>query len=140
MTVEFCDTNVFVYAYDTTAGTKRPAAKRLLERLWESGEGAVSVQVLQELYVTLTRKSAPPLAPADARAVVEDLATWRVVEPSRRDVSEAIDGAQRWRTSFWDAMILTAAIKAGAAVVWSEDLNDGQSYDGTTVRNPFRPD
>ena len=100
----------------------------------------VSVQVLQELYVTLTRKAAPPLAPADARAVVQDLATWRVVEPSRRDVLEAIDGAQRWRTSFWDAMILTAAIKAGAAVVWSEDLNDGQSYDGTTVRNPFRPD
>ena len=140
MRAEFCDTNVFVYAYDTTAGTKRSAAKRLLERLWGSGEGVVSVQVLQELYVTLTRKAAPPLASADARALVQDLATWRVIEPSRRDVLEAIDGAQRWRTSFWDAMILTAASKAGAAVVWSEDLNDGQSYDGTTVRNPFRPD
>ena len=140
MGAEFCDPNVFVYAYDTIAGPKCPAAKRLLERLWDSGDGVVSVQVLQELYVTLTRKAAPPLAPADARAVVQDLATWRVVEPSRRDVLEAIDGAQRWRTSFWDAMILTAAIKAGAAVVWSEDLNDGQSYDGTTVRNPFRPE
>jgi len=71
---------------------------------------------------------------------VQDLAAWRVIEPSRRDVSEAIDGAQRWRTSFWDAMLLTAAITAGAAVVWSEDLNDGRSPDGTTVRNPFRPE
>jgi predicted nucleic acid-binding protein len=140
MGAEVCDTNVFVYASDTTAGTKRPAAKRVLERLRESGDGVVSVRVLQERSVTPTRTAAPPLAPADAGAVVEDLAAWRVIQPSRRDVPAAIDGAQRWRTSFWDAMLPAAAGTAGAAAVWSEDLNDGQSSDGTTVRIPFRPD
>ena len=137
MSAEFCDTNVFVYAYDRSAGAKRDQARRLLERLWATGDGIVSVQVLQELYVTLTRKAAPPVAPPVAQALVQDVATWQVVEPGREDVLAAIDAAQRWRVSFWDAMILTAAAKAGAAVVWSEDLNDGQTYDGARVRNPF---
>lgn len=137
MSAEFCDTNVFVYAYDLTAGDKRVRALRLVERLWDSGEGVVSVQVLQELFVTLTRRASPPLDPATARRIVGDLATWRVVEPSAPDVLDASDAAARWRISFWDAMIVTAAQKAGAEVLWSEDLNDGQTYDGPTVRNPF---
>jgi predicted nucleic acid-binding protein len=138
MSAEFCDTNVFVYAYDVSAGAKRDQARHLLERLWASGDGVVSVQVLQELYVTLTRKVTPPLAPPEARALVQDITTWQVVEPGRHDVLAAIDAAQRWRISFWDAMILTAASRAGAAIVWSEDLSDHQTYDGTLVRNPFR--
>jgi predicted nucleic acid-binding protein len=139
MSVEFCDTNVIVYAYDSSAGAKRLQAKALLERLWASGDGAVSVQVLQELYVTLTRKVASPLSTTDARAIVEGLTTWKVAEPTRQEVLEAIDCAGRWQTSFWDAMILVAANKARASVVWSEDLNNGQTYDDTTVRSPFAP-
>jgi predicted nucleic acid-binding protein len=65
------------------------------------------------------------------------MSTWQVIEPGRSDVLSAIDAAARWQVSFWDAMILTAAIRAGAATVWSEDLNDGQVYDGVVVRNPF---
>jgi predicted nucleic acid-binding protein len=139
MSVEFCDTNLFVYAYDVTAGAKRDRASALLSRLWESGTGVISVQVLQELFVALTRRIPQSLRAEDARSIVSDVATWRVIEPGHRDVLAAIDGATRWRISFWDAMILTAALRAGAGTVWSEDLNDGQQYDGTVVRNPFSP-
>jgi predicted nucleic acid-binding protein len=137
MSVEFCDTNILVYAYDASAGSKRTQARGLLQTLWLSGDGAVSVQVLQELFVTLTRKLSSPLSPAEARIIVSDLARWRVVEPTRRDVLEAIDAASRWQLSFWDAMIVVAAQRAGAAVIWSVDLNDGQDFGGTEVRNPF---
>lgn len=138
MSAEFCDTNIMVYAYDRSADSKGDIARRLLARLWMSREGALSVQVLQELFVTLTRKTSPTLPPADARAIVSDLATWQVIEPTSGDVLGAIDAAVRWQVSFWDAMLLTTARKAQAGVLWSEDLNDGQDYDGVVVRNPFR--
>jgi len=134
---EFCDTNLIVYAYDVTAGLKHEAAGELLARLWESGNGVISVQVLQELFVTLTRKIPQPLPLLRARGIVADMATWRVIEPGSRDVLAAVDGIERWHVSFWDAMILTTAILAGARTVWSEDLSDGQAYDGAIVRNPF---
>ena len=135
--VEFCDTNVLVYAYDATAGEKRQIAKDLLVRLWDAHRGAISVQVLQEFYVTLTRKVAQPLTPAAGREIVSDLASWRIAEPERKDVLDAIDASVRWGVSFWDAMILVAAAKCGASIVWSEDLADGQTYGEVVVRNPF---
>lgn len=137
---EFCDANIVVYAYDVGADAKHDAARRLLHRLTEARTGVVSIQVLQEFFVTITRKVRQPLAARDARAVVADLAIWQVVAPVHSDVLAAIDRSLLWRVSFWDAMVLTAAIKAGASVLWSEDLNHGQSYDGTIVRNPFRGD
>ena len=137
MSVEFCDTNVVVYAYDTTAGVKRERARELLERLWLEGVGAVSVQVLQELFVTLTRKIGRPVDAQTARSIVADLATWHVVQPTASDVLAAIDGTSRWQLSFWDAMIVLAAQRAGADVLWSEDLNASQTFDGVTVRNPL---
>jgi predicted nucleic acid-binding protein len=137
MSAEFCDTNIIVYAFDTTAGAKHERAKLLLERLWQEGVGALSVQALQELFVTLTRKIARPLNPLAARGIVADLATWNVVQPSAPDVLTAIDASVRWQVSFWDAMIITAAQRAGAVVVWSENLSSGQGFDDVTVRNPF---
>jgi predicted nucleic acid-binding protein len=137
MSAEFCDTNVLVYAYDVTAGRKREQAVDLLARLWKSGEGAISIQVLQELFVAVTRKIPQPLSDRDAREIVVDMMTWRVVEPGPHDVLAAIDGASRWHVSFWDAMILTAATRAGARTVWSEDLSHEQSYGEVTVLNPF---
>ena len=138
MSVEFCDTNILVYAYDTSAGGKRDRAMQLLNRLWDSENGAVSIQVLQELFVSLTRKVSRPLPANDARTIVADMATWQVMVPTAHDVLAAIDGTARWQVSFWDAMVLVAASRADATVVWSEDLGDGQTYDGLVVRNPFR--
>lgn len=136
MSAEFCDSNVLVHAYDVTAGTKHDCARDLMRRLWQSGEGALSVQALQEFFVTVTRKVAQPLSNREARQVVADFATWHVVTPTPADVLEAIDSAERWQVSFWDAMVLMAARSAGAEVLWSEDLNAEQRFDGLIVRNP----
>jgi predicted nucleic acid-binding protein len=138
MSAEFCDTNILAYAFGRATGPKRDRAEALLKPLIDSQTAALSVQVLQELYVTLTRKLQPALAPAAARAIIADLCALRVVEPTRRDVLAAIDASIRWQISFWDALIVTCAQAAGASVLWSEDLSDGQVFDGVTVRNPFR--
>lgn len=139
MSAEFCDTNVIFYVHDTSAGTKRAVASELVERLWASRQGVVSIQVLQETFVTLTKKGSPPLSVQEARSVIGDLVRWQVVEPDRQDVLRAVDTSVRWQISFWDAMLLVAARKAGAGVLWSEDLKNGQDYDGVVVRNPFVP-
>src|SRR5437016_5952229 len=112
--VEFCDTNVCVYAYERSTGLKREVAQALLDRLWMAETEALSVQVLQELYVALTRQGPSPLPPDEARALVAELTSWRVFEPTKRDVLEAIGNAHRWQVSFWDSMLLTAANAVGA--------------------------
>ena len=137
---EFCDTNILAYAYGQSTDPRHARALELVQRLWESSSGAVSIQVLQELYVTLTRKVAPPLATSDARTIITRLCDWHVVEPTKQDVLDAVDRSTRWQISFWDAMLLTTAAKAGATTLWSEDLSHEQTYDGVTVRNPFAPD
>ena len=113
------------------------AQRALLAELWDSQAGCLSIQVLQEFYVNITRKVARPLEPTDARQIVADLGHWRVHSPTVNDVLEAIALQQRHGLSFWDAMIVTSAIQLGCATVWSEDLNAGQAYDGARVANPF---
>jgi predicted nucleic acid-binding protein len=135
--LEFVDTNVMVYAHDESAGRKHELAKELVRRLWDSGKGCVSVQVLQEFYVTVTKKTKKTLDPGEARQVVHDLGLWRTFGPETADVLGAIDLARRHDVAFWDAMILWGAAQLGCAVVWSEDLNPDQTYDGVRVVNPF---
>jgi predicted nucleic acid-binding protein len=133
----FVDTNVLVYAHDTSAGTKRDTALTLVEGLWESGHGCLSMQVLQELFVNLTRKLPRPLGTDAARDSVEDFARWAVHVPDAEDVFAAIDLHERHRISFWDAMIVRSASELGCERLLSEDLNAGQRYDGVLVVNPF---
>jgi predicted nucleic acid-binding protein len=137
MSVEFIDTNVLVYAHDVSSGKKLAAAGDLIERLVATRAAAVSVQVLLEFFVTVTRKVKKPLAWEQAREIVVDLATWRVHTPEGNDVLEAINIGGRYNISIWDAMIVQAAVGIGASVIWTEDLNDGQHYEGVKVCNPF---
>jgi predicted nucleic acid-binding protein len=133
----FVDTNILLYAHDDSAGAKQVQARTLVEQLWESRNGCLSVQVLQEFFVTTTRKIPKPLeAPAAAR-IIDDLAHWHVHAPAASDVLAAIDIHQRTGTSFWDAMILRSAKELGCGTLHSEDLNPGQAYEGVQVRNPF---
>ena len=134
---EFVDANVLVYAFDASAGAKRDAAKVLLERLWSSETGQLSVQVLQEFFVTVTKKVARPLPIAEAEDRVRELTAWRVFAPSPDDVLAAISVARTAKLSFWDAMILHAAAESGCDVCWTEDLNAGQVWRGVRIRNPF---
>jgi len=134
---EFVDANVLVYAYDTSAGARQQRAAQLLERLWASEAGHLSVQVLQEFFVTVTRKVARPLPANEAEDRVREFAAWTVFAPTADDVIAAIGVARKAKLNFWDAMILHAAAESGCDVCWTEDLNDGQVWRGVRVRNPF---
>jgi predicted nucleic acid-binding protein len=134
---EFVDTNVLVYAHDGAAGNKHVRAKALLADLWANGNGCLSVQVLQEFYVNVTRKVSRPLNPEDARHLIEGLGTWMVHSPTSDDVVEAIRLHQAAQLSFWDAMILMSAARLGCSTVWSEDLGHGHVVGRVTIKNPF---
>ncbi len=133
----FVDTNVLVYAEDLDAGEKHDQAVRLVAGLWESGEGVVSIQVLQELFVTLTRKVDKPLSPARSRRIVEQYLTWTVVDNDGPLLLGAIDLSSRARISFWDASIVHAAQLSGCERLMTEDLGHGQRFGGVKVLDPF---
>jgi len=134
---QFVDTNILVYAHDRSAGVKHKRAQELIERLWESGEGVLSTQVLQEMCINLRRKILRPLPLAEVRQLIRDYATWQVVTNTAESVIRALDVEARYQTSFWDAMILQAAETAGATVLYSEDLATGQRYASVRVVNPL---
>lgn len=133
----FIDTNVLVYAFDQSAGEKRNRARTLLDRLWSDRRGRLSVQVLQEFYVTVTQRVRRPLEPDAAAEIVRDLSYWHLHAPTAEDVLGAIGLQQRYMTSFWDAMILWSALRLRCDAVWSAALSEGQDYDGVLVVNPF---
>src|SRR5258708_15976623 len=133
----FVDTNILVYAHDRTAGVKHLRARSLLERLWESGEGALRTQVLQELCVNLRRKAASPLQIDEVRRLIREYSTWEVITNTPESVLKALDIEARYKTSFWDALILQAAEDVGASVLYSEDLATGQHYGSIQVVNPL---
>lgn len=133
----FIDTNVLVYAYDRSAGVKRDIARQILGELWESGKGALSVQVLQEFFVTITKKVKRPLGLEEARETVADLLKWEIVANDGESILRAIAVHERHKLFFWDAMIIQAALKAGATTLLTEDLADGVMIEGLKITNPF---
>lgn len=134
---EFVDANVLVYSFDVSAGAKQATAQRLLKRLWDTETGCLSVQVLQEFFVTVTRKVSQPVSVDEAADRIREFATWRVFAPTAGDVLAAITVHKQAQLHFWDAMVLQAAIELGCDVLWTEDLNDGQILRGVRIRNPF---
>ena len=136
---EFVDTNILIYAFDTTAGDKRRVAVELITRLWLDHRGCISLQVLQEFYVAATRKLI--LAPGQAVLQVSRLGRWRVHRPSVEDVLGAIELHRSCSVSFWDGLILRSAQASQCSILWSEDISSGQRWGNLEVRNPFqRPD
>jgi len=133
----FVDTNVLVYAYDRGAGLKHERALGLLEKLWADGSGVLSTQVLQEFYVNVRRKAQKPISHRQARDLMADYLSWNPVINDGATMLEAIDVEERYKLSFWDAMIVVAAQKSGAFMLLSEDFNDGQKFGPVQVQNPF---
>ncbi len=134
----FVDTNILVYAYDVSEGKKHRIASALIEDLWNTENGVISVQVLQEFFVTVTRKVAQPVTSAVAQEWIARYLSWQVVAADGQAVLNAIDLQSQYRMSFWDAMILQAALRAEASTLLSEDLNHGQQYGAVVVENPLR--
>lgn len=133
----FVDTNIFVYARDSSAGDKYSKAKQLVCNLWRLKEGCLSIQVLQELYVTLTKKIPNPMKSDTAASVVSDLGQWIVHSPETEDILQAINIQHKYGLSFWDSMIICSAARLNCEKILSEDLNAGQVYEGIKVINPL---
>ena len=134
MSVEaFLDTNIWVYSVDTSA----PAKQRTAQQLIGSVHPVTSAQVLGEFYVTVTRKLPHPLQPEEALTRVREMAPDRVVSLDAALVAAAMATATRYQLSYWDSLIIEAAVRAGCSQLYSEDLSDGAEYHGVTVRNPF---
>lgn len=136
----FIDSNVLVYSNDPASDVKHAQAGIHLARLWRDGSGALSMQVLQESYVNLTRKIPNVLAPHDARKVISAYATWPLHRPDADAILEAAQVAERHRISFWDALIVVSARAMGAEVLLTEDLSNGQVIEGVRVVDPFLAD
>jgi predicted nucleic acid-binding protein len=134
----FVDTNVLVYAHDTSAGQKHDTARTLVEDLWRTRSGVLSTQVLQELCVNLRRKAGRPLSRKETRELLTDYLSWQVIVNDEKAILEALDLEDRFQISFWAALIIQAAIASGASVLYSEDLSDSQAYGAVRVVNPFR--
>jgi predicted nucleic acid-binding protein len=133
----FVDTNVLVYAEDRDAGAKHERARDLIVELWKTKQGVVSVQVLQEFYVTITRKPKRPLSPSRALDIVREYLTWEVVENTSELLVASIALQQKAQLSFWDAAVVQAALEAGCSKLCTEDLNAGQRFGGLVIENPF---
>jgi len=134
----FVDTNVFVYARDGSEPEKQPAAARWLEQLWIEQRGRTGIQVLNEYYVTVTRKLAPGMPPENAWADVRALLAWDPQPVDRDLLLRAHDVEDRHGLSWWDSMIVAAAQLQNCSLLLTEDLQDGWRCDGVTVCNPFK--
>jgi predicted nucleic acid-binding protein len=133
----FVDTNVLVYAFDKSPTPKKRIAERLMLELMDQDRLRVSTQVLQELFVTLTRKVSQCCSSEEALAVLEDLAAWPLMTVDYAAIRAAGGLAHQAKLSFWDALVVVAAARTGAAVLYTEDLNDGQEILGVRISNPF---
>lgn len=132
----FVDTNILVYAHDTESREKHLVARDVLRELWNNVTGIVSPQVLQEFYVTVTRKIANPLPKHDARQIVNTYAIW-CTQITSADILAAFRVEEQAKLSFWDSLIIASASNAGATKLLSEDLNSGQVIAGVEIENPF---
>ncbi|MBI4377531.1 MAG: PIN domain-containing protein [Nitrospinae bacterium] len=133
----FVDTNILIYAHDTSAGIKHKKAQDIIVDLWESGLGILSIQVLQEFFVCVTNKISKPLTLDKTKEIIESLLKWNIVVNDGEFILKAIEIHRRYRYSFWDSMIIQAAIKGNANFLLSEDLSNDQIIEGVRVKNPF---
>jgi len=131
----FFDTNVLVYADDKAAPTKQRRALELVAEHRRAGTGVLSLQVLQEYFVTVTRKL--QVDARIARRKVELLAEFDVAAPELADILAAIDLHRLHGLSFWDALVVRSAKQAGCSVLLTEDFQHGREMEGVRIVNPF---
>ena len=133
----FFDTNVLVYANDTAQPEKKQTARTLIKDVLREGIGVISVQVLSEFWVTVTRKIKKPLPFSEARQQIELFELMTVVSLDTAIFYDALRLQQLYQLSHWDAQVVAAAESAGCTTLYTEDLNAGEKYANATVVNPF---
>jgi predicted nucleic acid-binding protein len=132
----FVDTNVFIYAVDQADLRKQQAARSWRAELWRSRRGRTSFQVLQEFFVNVTQKAFS--SREDARSEVRDLLAWNPVPVNAMTLEHGWKIRDRYKLSFWDALIVAAAKQARCGYLLTEDLQAGQNIEGIVVIDPFR--
>ena len=133
----FFDTNILIYLFDEDVPEKKNLAQELFERETDAGRALLSTQVLQEFYVAVTRKLAYPLSPEVAENVVRNFAELPLIQIDATLVLTAIGKSRSLGFSFWDALIIAAALSGGAECLFTEDLQNRQIVDGMRIENPF---
>jgi predicted nucleic acid-binding protein len=132
----FFDTNILLYAVDEGEPEKLGIASALVEEHLVEGDGMISVQVLREFY-SASRKLSRPLSDEQAQQMVRYFSTFRTLAEDAGMVLGAIRRGREYMLSFWDALIVEAALSAGANRLLTEDLQHGQEIQGLRVENPF---
>lgn len=132
----FLDANVLVYSDDDGSPEKKRRALDLLDQQRTARTGVVSTQILQEYFAATTRRLR--VDAATARAKIEKFGRFDVVQIDVTDILAAIDLHRLHQFSFWDALVVRAALQGGCSVLYSEDFQDGQRVNGLQVVNPFK--
>jgi predicted nucleic acid-binding protein len=133
----FFDTNILVYAYDSSEPCKQDTAQKLLEEGIREETGTVSVQVLGEFFNVVTRRIKNLMSPAEAQKLIKLFGLMNVAQIDLAKVHLAIEIHERYQITYWDSLIVAAASQLGCKTIVSEDLNPGQQYNGVLVVNPF---
>jgi predicted nucleic acid-binding protein len=135
----FLDTNILVYSFDPVHSDKCDTARQLIEEGLESGSGCISFQVVQEFLSLTTRKFPSPMSVESAKKYLHGvLIPLCSVYAYAEIYAETLDIHQRWQYSFYDSLIIAAALRAGCITLYSEDLQHGQKIRGLMIQNPFR--
>ena len=134
----FFDTNVLVYLFDASEPRKKTRAQEVLTQAVGEGVALLSTQVLQEFFLAVTRKLSTPLPHEQAERAVRNLAKLETVKIDADIILKAIETMRRYRLSFWDSLIIQAALRGGATVLYTEDLQHGQVIETLTIENPFK--
>jgi predicted nucleic acid-binding protein len=134
----FVDSNVLVYARDSSERDKQSAAHAWMTELWNRQAGRISYQALNEFYVTVTAKLTPGLSPVEAWADVQSLFVWMPLAIDQSLLIKAKSVQDKFMFSWWDSLIVAAAQMQGCTHLLTEDLQDEQDLDGLIVLNPFR--
>lgn len=133
----FVDTNILLYSRDSSETCKQPVAEALIRELWETRSGCISMQVLNEYYVNVTQKLKPGLTQAEAWSDLEALHAWEPIPITFNLLARGYHIQTRYRLSWWDSLIVAAAVDSNCNEILSEDLSSGQVYEGIPVINPF---
>ena len=133
----FVDTNILVYCFDDADPAKKKKAMQIMDGLWETSKGVLSLQVLKEFFVTVTEKLANKMDFRDAKAAVIDLLSWNIFYETRSSLERTFEIIQKHHLSLWDANIISAAILSDCNTVYSEDLQHNQTIEGVRIINPL---
>jgi|SRR5579884_680769 len=133
----FLDTNVLIYAFDVDEKAKHKKAQKILRDCWDGENGAVSIQVLQGFYNAVTHKISKTISKSDARDVIRTYQVWPMPSITVDDIIDASELEEQLKYSFWDSLIIVAAQKIEAELLYSANMQDGQQIGSLKIVNPF---